>query len=450
MNKAELHEKGQVIDRVANTALERAKSLGADEVMVSTSISSERRLVVENKEFSLANTIDSQAIGILVHRDQKKGTSSVNVTDETIVGQAVNDAMALASFSVPDLFLNLAKKEIAPPAKPLEFLFDDRVAIMDLNALRPHMQELLAELVSDKRVALDRFEMSLRTSRQSLLNSHGVRQNESQTMIGWDFVGMAVDGEEVSGMSYDGSFSYGADGYMALAKAQIAEFKEKVIQSLRPSPCPSYTGVVIFGPRAFKSIFVSTILYHAAGRSVMDKRSKWGERVGSKVASEMITIRDRADRADLSGASSYDGDGIPTRPQTFLDKGVLTQINCDVYSGKRLNLPPRGLSGGPFGLTIEKGSMPLAKMTAARGEILYIDRFSGNTDSVTGDFSGVAKSSRLFRNGQYVHNTTETMIAGNVFELLNHIAGVESTSHIMSGSYECPAVLVDGVSVTGA
>lgn len=449
MNRSELNEKAVIIDKVAAQALLSAKTLGADEAQVSANISNERRLVVENKEFSLANSIASQSIGILVHKEQKKGTASINVTDEHQVKQAVVDALSLASFSVADPFLNLAHLDVAPGAKPLPFLFDDRVATMSLSDLQPQMQDLLEMLTSDKRIALDRFEMSLRTSYHSLLNSHGVTQNESQTMLSWDFVGMAVDGAEVSGMSYDSNFSYGADGFMKVAKAQIVEFKEKVLQSLHPTPCPSYNGPVIFGPRAFKSIFIGTIMYHASGRSVMDKRSKWEDKVGAQVASKRLTIRDRADRADLSGASSFDGDGIPTRANLFMDKGVLCQINCDVYSGKRLGLAPRGLAGGPFGLSIDKGTMSFEEMTAARNEILYIDRFSGNTDSVTGDFSGVAKSSRLFRNGKYVHNTTETMIAGNVFALLDQIVGLESQTHIMSGSYECPAALIDGISVTG-
>jgi PmbA protein len=85
----------------------------------------------------------------------------------------------------------------------------------------------------------------------------------------------------------------------------------------------------------------------------------------------------------------------------------------------------------------------------ARPDMLVVDRFSGNIDPIKGDFSGVAKSSRYFKNGQDHGAVAETMIAGNLFETLNSILAVSSITEDVSGSMQMPWMLVDGVSVTG-
>ena len=107
------------------------------------------------------------------------------------------------------------------------------------------------------------------------------------------------------------------------------------------------------------------------------------------------------------------------------------------------------MNGGPFALRFYGGKTALQDMQKARSELLVIDRFSGNSDPLKGDFSGVAKSSRIFERGQDAGAVTETMIAGNFFEMAKNIAAISSTTEIVSGHAEMPWVLIDNVSVTG-
>jgi PmbA protein len=88
-------------------------------------------------------------------------------------------------------------------------------------------------------------------------------------------------------------------------------------------------------------------------------------------------------------------------------------------------------------------------MMNARSEILVVDRFSGNIDPIKGDFSGVAKSRHYFKNGTDMCAVAETMIAGNLFEVLNKVMAVSSVTEDLSGSMQMPWMVVDGVSVTG-
>ena len=87
------------------------------------------------------------------------------------------------------------------------------------------------------------------------------------------------------------------------------------------------------------------------------------------------------------------------------------------------------------------------ELLADLGNGLLVNRFSGNVDEVSGDFSGVAKGSFLVKNGKKIAAVQETMIAGNVYELFNRILARGSTLH-RNMTTECPYVLVDGLTVT--
>ena len=89
-------------------------------------------------------------------------------------------------------------------------------------------------------------------------------------------------------------------------------------------------------------------------------------------------------------------------------------------------------------------------MLRSHKQLLVVDRFSGNADPIKGDFSGVAKGSRLFINGEDAGSVTETMIAGNFFTIAEEILGVSRETEMVSGSFLSPYILVGGVSVTGA
>ena len=395
----ELERLAKAMTTVAEFGLQDALKKGADEVQISANASFRKRLVVENKEFSLANSLQTQNISIVLHKEHKKGSASVNSAEATSLAKAAEDALALASFSKADTSLAFAKATAAPRNTQLKFLYDGDLAEMDLAELQEGMTEVLAELSKDKRVALDRFEMGINVSYHTLLNSHGVHQVETQTMVNWDFLGMAVDGGEVSGMDYDGGFAFAKKGYLTAAVQEAAAFVKKVVKNLNPTRCNSYKGAIILSPRAVEEILIPTVLYHSSGRSVMDGKSRWQNALGTKVAAPLLTIVDDPHNARFSGATSFDGDGIPTRQNLIFDKGVLRMHLHDCYSARRLKVESTATSGGPFGLQVSGGHNTLQDLAGQQKELLYVDRFSGNCDPVTGSFSGVAKSIDRFRIG---------------------------------------------------
>lgn len=439
---------GAKLEAAAKDTISYAQKQSADRTKVSASCRIEKRLVVENKQFTLANTLETQKVGLVVHKDQKKGSASLNNFDPKGLRQSVDDAMALARFSVADDYLNMPSSKDAPRAQPLSFMWNDRTSELGLGELQEFSQTILARLTKDKRVALDRLEVSTSSMWHGLYNSLGVNQSETQTSISWSFMGMAVDGSDVSGFDYDGRSVYQFDGALDVALRQCDAFVEKVVKNLRPVKIPTYKGPVLLTPRAVEEILLGTILYHMSGASVMDGKSQWVDKINSKVISSLLTLNDNPHDPRFSGATSFDGDGLPTRPRLLLNQGILQTHLHDCYSAKRCKTSSTASSGGPFALIMASGSTDVKSMFNARNDLLVVDRFSGNIDPIKGDFSGVAKSSRYFKGGADQGAVSETMLAGNLFDCLNRILAVSSVTEEVSGAMQMPWALIDDVSVT--
>ncbi|MGE0173660.1 MAG: TldD/PmbA family protein [Oligoflexales bacterium] len=439
------------IEGVVKSTADRAKKNGADESHIVGKITFDKNLTCENYKLTLASSSDAQSIGVKVHKGQKKGTASLNSLHDREVEETVKSALELSSFSLPDPFLNLPEKSLAGPTKPLGFLFDEDLFDVSSDYLKSLMLEAIAKVKAKPKIALERLDVSVGFSFDCLANSHEVFRSEKQSMINWSYVGMAKDGDEVSGMDYNSGFAFKKDGFEKHFFADLDIFCDKVLKNLDPKPCPSYKGPVVFSARAFEEIILGVLLFHASGRSVMDGKSKWTEKKGAKVASESLTIIDNPFDPRLTGATSYDADGLATKKLDIIHGGVLKTFLLDCYSSKKLGTTSNACAGAPFGLNVMAGHTQDKDLTrVGPKQILYVDRFSGNVDSLTGDFSGVAKSSHLYENGQHMHAVTETMIAGNVFDVVCNILALGTTQHVISGDFASPDLVADGVTVSGS
>ncbi|MDR0859299.1 MAG: TldD/PmbA family protein, partial [Oscillospiraceae bacterium] len=97
---------------------------------------------------------------------------------------------------------------------------------------------------------------------------------------------------------------------------------------------------------------------------------------------------------------------------------------------------------------IEPGTTPLAELIASIEDGVLINQFSGGSPSPSGEFSGVAKMSFRIKNGKIADALTETMISGNLFAMLNNIAGISSET-VEDGGGSAPWFVFGGITVSG-
>src|SRR5579864_8649920 len=106
---------------------------------------------------------------------------------------------------------------------------------------------------------------------------------------------------------------------------------------------------VIFDPLVATSI-LEHIFEGVNGDSVYRGASFLAGKLGQKIAASHVNVIDDGTMVGGFGTSPFDGEGIPTRRTTVIDKGVLSSYLLNSYTAKKLGLQTtgnasRGLAG---------------------------------------------------------------------------------------------------------
>ena len=89
----------------AEALIEQSKAKGADEAQVVATHTLNTQIRYEKNDFVCTSANTSQNLGLKVHVDKKRGTSSTNEVGADALADTAGRAVTLAGFSVPDEFL---------------------------------------------------------------------------------------------------------------------------------------------------------------------------------------------------------------------------------------------------------------------------------------------------------------------------------------------------------
>src|SRR6185503_1667861 len=95
---------------------------------------------------------------------------------------------------------------------------------------------------------------------------------------------------------------------------------------------------VIFDPDMAASL-VRHIAGAASGPALYRGASFLVGKLGQSIAAPGVTIVDDGTMPGALGSRPFDGEGLPIRRTTVVDKGALTSYLLDTYCGKKLGLP---------------------------------------------------------------------------------------------------------------
>lgn len=437
---------------VCEALVRRAEQRGASQVEIYgervTALSSS----IEQGLLKGAQAALHEAFGVRVFVGDKVGYACVNRRDPAALDEAIDDAVAIARAAEGDVGNDL----FDPIAlRPIHGLYDRAVAASSVDdAVALALRMLHAAQDEDARASVDSGSVGFSYGETAIANSRGLRVSDVDSAVSVGLFGMAIDGDEVS------SFDHAADAVRFLRDVDVEhigrEFSQRVTALLSPRAGKAYTGPVLFSPEAFEEIFLATLLMATDGDTVQKGRSRLQDKLGARVGSAGLTVVDNGTLSGAIGSASFDREGRPHRRTVIVGDGVLHRFLYDGRSARRAGTRPTGHaqgsarsmpSIGTTNLWVAPGELSDTALFAGLGDGLYVTRFSGNVDEVSGDFSGVAKGSFLVKRGEIVGPVKETLIAGNVFDLLHRIVGMGSRVKRTMAT-QAPAVLVDGVVVT--
>lgn len=436
------------LKQLVKSALDR----GADQAEAFGQVTDSREVWLENNKIKTIKSAPSHGLGIRVIKDKSLGFASANTLDEVRLEELCDQALALAKANLRDKF-----QLIPEPAKitPLKGLCDKKLTDLPLKEVINQTRLLLASARGyDKRVTIDSGGVFVNFGEKAIYNSHGLDEHESGTDISAMVIGMARDKKEVS------PFDFQFDGSLKLSgikiEAMARKFAENVVRSLGAKPAHSFTGAVLFSPHAVAETLLYPIISSINASNVQKGMSSLAGKLGKKIASTRLTITDDGLLAGGLSSSAFDREGMPHKKLTIIGKGKLKSYLYNAYTANREDLTTTGHASGGYrsiprigttNLIITPGEGSKAQLVKDIKEGILVTRFSGNTNAITGDFSGTVKGGFYIKNGRILHPLTNTMIAGNVFDILTRITGL-SKKLTRVFSYHLPYIAVDKVSIT--
>ena len=186
------------------------------------------------------------------------------------------------------------------------------------------------------------------------------------------------------------------------------------------------------------------------GRTVAMGGSPLAGKIGEMILDPVFTIIDNPHRDFSGSASSMDGDGVPTARHTVVDRGVLKMFLYDLDTAAMVGAEPTGNGGcRPCGMEILPGEKTHEELMASIDEGIYVKGMLGfgQGNIASGDFSANISPGYLVRKGEIVGRVKDTMIAGNLLELMKQNVQL-SSDYDEPG--RIPWAIVDDVSVSSS
>lgn len=452
----------ETLENAADTLVKASKKAGVTACEVCANYGRSTRITLEKQDYHLASSESGFQFGLRVLIGERQGFASCNFLSTQELANTALQAVEIAGFSPPNPLFAINPSSAIPSHAPTDELWDDSLDNVSIETQLEWSQALLEEATRDHKFRLNEGSVSVHSGASLVVNSHGTHQCELETQAAWSAMGMAVDQENITSFDYFSRILKKNNEVSSHIVRSTRAFRDAVVAGLNHGPARSYRGIVAFSPRALLDIFVSTLEYHLNGRNTVEGTTRWKrEDIGSVCIPDEFTLIDKPWLTDRAGAAFFDREGSATSNKTLIERGKLLRFMTDHYAGRALEVPSTGNAiGSPSSpptvgshcLVLEPGGRAwgdLLDLVGHQNEILLVHRFSGQTDPVSGDFSGVAKGAQWLYQRQPVYYVRETLISGNVFEALKNCVGLSKECEIVDSASQSPLGLFDSISVTG-
>ncbi len=210
-------------------------------------------------------------------------------------------------------------------------------------------------------------------------------------------------------------------------------------------------------PVIFDAFTAPSLIGHLAacvnGYAVYREASFLATRMGEAIASDMVTVIDDGRLPGGLGSRPFDGEGLPTRRNVIVERGVLASWLLDSYAGRKLGLASTGSGSSGGGVTttnlwLEPGHQTLEELIGDTARGLLVSELIGmGFNPATGDYSCGAAGVWIEGN-ELVHPVEEITIASNLTDMLLQIDAVGSEL-VWRGRSAAPPLRIANMTVAG-
>jgi PmbA protein len=439
--------------------IRHALARGADGAEAFVSVSRSRKAKVQNGALEDLSTSKRGGLGVRVMRGGRTGIATTTHLARAHFNDLFDQAWALSALGDEDPWLRQAEPA---GADDLPSRYDARAEALcpEERVERALRLEAEARKASAKVSAVREAAWADGAGASLLLTQKGVRASDLGSSCSASIELAVQDGEDrQAAWHWDMGRHPEAFDLAAIGR----EAAEKGERKLNPVALPSGKYPVVLHPEVAVDL-LGLVAGMLSAEAVLKQRSLFAGKLGERIASPLLTLIDDGRLVFLDGGAGlgsepWDGEGLPTRRNTLLDKGVLRTYLHTLKTAAEMGCAPtanagRGVGSNPgvatFNLFPEAGDQsPEALYRLAEGGVLITEIMGLHTvDPVSGDLSVGASGLRI-RDGVLCEAVDRLTFAGNLRDFLTRIVALGSDLR-WYGSQAGLTILLEEMALGGA
>jgi len=426
--------------------LKRAKKV-AEEAEVFAVSSEDTSVQFETNRLKHVQSSQSTSVALRIVKDGRIGYSTATDLEDrqSLVDMAVETAQfgMEARFEFPSLAPYPGVEIFDPAVESVSMEEMTGLGEGIIAAVRGNTPELICEGGVSKGV------VSVR-----VMNSRGGQADYKKSVFS-----VGIEGQLIR----DTDMLFVGDGRSSCNPLLDADtISQEVIKQLEwaRNQAPVRTGSlpVIFTAHGVAGALAIPLMAAFNGKTVFEGASPVANKLGQQVFSEKFELIDDSLAAFRPTSRPCDDEGTPGQKTPLIERGVVGNFLYDLQTaglaGTRSTGNGRRSGGGlpspsPSAFVIAPGDTTFDEMVADIKEGLVVEQLMGASQGniLGGDFSGNVLLGYKIENGKITGRVKDTMVSGNIYQLLKDITAIGSEARWVGGFLNTPPVYLPAVSV---
>ena len=333
-------------------------------------------------------------------------------------------------------------------------VFDPDVESVSLDEMVKLGEELIATVRGHSQDILCQAEVNKDITSVRIINSRGGEVNYKQSTFTLSIEGHLIRNTDMLFVGESESSCHPISETRAitdvvLRQLELAKNQARLTSKRMP---------VVFTPSGVASALIPPLMAAFNGKIVLEGASPIGNRTGEPVFDRKLSLRDDPTIDYRPESRPADDEGVPSRCTPLVKEGEIANFIYDLQTAALARTQSTGngtrnsgglLAPAPTAFILTPGNTTFEEMVNDVKEGLVIEYLMGAAQGniLSGDFSGNVLLGYKIESGRIVGRVKDTMVSGNVYQLLKEITAVGSDAKWEGGSINTPSFYCPGVSV---
>jgi PmbA protein len=390
---------------------------------------------------------ESRSVSLRIIKNGRIGFASSNRVDDAdgLVKAAVETAQfgAEAVFGLP-----------ATASYRSVDVFDPHVAAVPLEKMVGLGEEMISALTALSPEIVCEGGVSKNAVSITIANSNGLKADYKKSIFYLGVQGTLIHGSDMLFVGESESSCrpvLDTTNILNTVRRQLdwAKNQAKVVSSKLP---------VIFTPDGVASALIAPMMAAFNGKVVLEGASPLGNKLGEQVFDKKFSLHDDATIAYRPGSRPFDDEGVTSKRLPLIEEGIPRNFFYDLKTAALAHTSSTGHAGrggglpspSPSSFVVNSGEASFEDMLADVKEGLLIEVVMGASQGniLGGDFSGNVLLGYKIENGRIAGRVKDTIVFGNVYELLKDIAAIGSDGKWVGGRLYIPSIYCPALSVS--